>query len=55
MKTNISLKDKKQKNNKTHSMQFRILSTIIFATVLLLLVVINIRAERNRRKEEALR
>ena len=30
----------------------RPLSTIIFATVLLLLVVINIRAERNRKKEE---
>ena len=35
--------------------ELRPLSTIIFATVLLLLVVINIRAERNRRKEEALR
>ena len=33
--------------------ELRPLSTIIFATVLLLLVVINIRAERNRRKEEA--
>ena len=32
--------------------ELRPLSTIIFATVLLLLVVINIRAERNRRKEE---
>ena len=32
--------------------ELRPLSTIIFATVLLLLVVINIRAERNRKKEE---
>ena len=32
--------------------ELRPLSTIIFATVLLLLVVINVRAERNRRKEE---
>ncbi len=35
--------------------ELRPLSTIIFATVLLLLVVINIRAERNRRKEESVR
>ena len=31
MNTNKSLKEKKQKINKTHSMQFRILATIIFA------------------------
>lgn len=31
MKKKNSLKDKKQKSNKTYSMQFRILSTIIFA------------------------
>ena len=31
MKTNKLLKDKKRKLNKTHSMQFRILATIIFA------------------------
>lgn len=31
MNTNKSLKEKKQKLNKTHSMQFRILATIIFA------------------------
>ena len=31
MNTNKTLKDKKWKFNKTHSMQFRILATIIFA------------------------
>lgn len=35
--------------------ELRPLSTIIFATVLLLLVVINIRAERNRKKEEEMK
>lgn len=35
--------------------ELRPLSTIIFATVLLLLIVINIRAERNRKKEEEMK
>lgn len=35
--------------------ELRPLSTIIFATVLILLIVINIRAERNRKKEEELK
>lgn len=35
--------------------ELRPLSTIIFATVLLLLVVINIRAERNRKMEEEMK
>ncbi|MBO7169287.1 MAG: ABC transporter permease subunit, partial [Rikenellaceae bacterium] len=35
--------------------ELRPLSTIIFAVVLILLVVINIRSERNRKKEEELK